>query len=88
MERIKDGRAREGDRTVTGLQRATEAARATRGLPPRPVHLRSLSGGNNATCGRGGVTFSAPIADDPAEVTCKNCVKAAVRSRRWAVNDT
>ena len=60
---------------MTGLRRAIEAARATRGLSPRPVHLRSLGGGNNATCGRGGDTFSAPIADDPAEITCKNCIK-------------
>ena len=26
-------------------------------------------------CGRGGITFSAPIADAPDEVTCGNCSK-------------
>ena len=58
-----------------GLQRATDAARATRGQRPRPVHIRSLGGGNNAICGRGGVTFSAPVTDEPDEATCKNCLK-------------
>lgn len=57
-----------------GLQRATDAARATRGQRPRPVHMRGVHGGNNTICGRGGVTFSAPITDDEAEVTCKNCI--------------
>jgi hypothetical protein len=37
--------------------------------------MRSLGGGNNTMCGRGGVTFSAPIADTTDEVTCKNCLK-------------
>jgi hypothetical protein len=48
-----------------------QPARASK---PRPVHLRSFSGGNNTKCGRGGVTFSAPITDDPAKATCKNCL--------------
>jgi hypothetical protein len=50
---------------MQGLQRATEAARASRGLPPRTIHARSLSGGNLTLCGRGDVT----IADEPGEVT-------------------
>jgi hypothetical protein len=69
---------------VSGLRRAEDAARATRGLAPRPVHLRSTSGGNRTTCGRGGVTFSAPITDDPAQATCKNCLatyRATLRDR-------
>ena len=60
---------------MQGLQRATEAARASRGLAPRIVHARSIAGGNNTLCGRGGITFSAPIADAPDEVTCGNCSK-------------
>lgn len=60
---------------MQGLQRATEAARASRGLPPRTVHIRSLSGGDRTMCGHGGVTFSAPIADTLDEATCKNCLK-------------
>ena len=60
---------------MQGLQRATEAARASRGRAPRIVHARSIAGGNNTMCGRGGVTFSAPITDTPDEVTCKNCLK-------------
>jgi hypothetical protein len=72
---------------MQGLQRATEAARATRGLPPRIVHARSLAGGHNTICGRGGVTFSAPIADEPGEVTCKNCLKVqrSIASHRQIV---
>ena len=61
-----------------------DPTRATRGLPPRPVHLRSLSGGNNTMCGRGGIAFSAPVTTAPAEATCKNCLKvwgAIERSR-------
>ena len=60
---------------MQGLQRATEAARASRGRAPRIVHARSIAGGNNTMCGRGGITFSAPIADAPDEVTCGNCSK-------------
>lgn len=72
---------------MQGLQRATEAARASQGLAPRIVHARSIAGGNNTLCGRGGITFSAPIADTPDEVTCKNCVKvrSALASHRQTV---
>lgn len=66
-----------------GLKRANEAARATRGLPPRTVHRRSIAGGNLTQCGRGGPTFSAPITDDPAETTCGNCLKV-IRSTEMA----
>ncbi len=89
---------------MQGLQRATEAARASRGLPPRTVHARSIAGGNLTMCGRGevtGRTFTGIIADEPGEVTCKNCLKIsgaierdrAMRARfvdedqRWQVEE-
>jgi len=49
---------------------------------PCIIHLRSIAGGNLAACGRGGPAFSAPITDDPAEMTCGNCVKAVRSSER------
>jgi hypothetical protein len=49
---------------------------------PRIIHLRSIAGGNLAACGRGGLTFTAPITDDPAEMTCGNCTKAVRSSER------
>ena len=59
-----------------GLQRATDAARATRGQRPRPVHLLDPTFPFERTyCGHGGATFSAPTTTDPAEATCKTCVK-------------
>ena len=68
---------------MQGLQCATEAARASRGLPPRTIHARSLSGSNLTLCGRGDVT----IADEPGEVTCKNCIKVqhGIESHRQMV---
>ena len=66
---------------MQGLQRATEAARASRGRPPRPVHLLDwLVPGNTTWCGRGGVCFSAPTTTSPAEATCKTCLRAYAAS--------
>jgi hypothetical protein len=49
---------------------------------PRRVHLRDVSFAVQRTyCGHGGPTFSAPITDDPAEATCKTCL----RTRRKVV---
>jgi hypothetical protein len=55
---------------MQGLQRATEAARASRGLPPRTVHAVGSTG--VTLCGLGGAR---PIANEPGEVTCKSCLK-------------
>lgn len=41
----------------------------------RTVHLRSIAGGELTMCGRGGITFTAPITDEPDEMTCGNCRK-------------
>jgi hypothetical protein len=59
------------------IRRAEDAARATPGPAPQGprVHLRSVNGGNNTKCGNGGISFKPPITDDPAEATCKNCLK-------------
>ena len=62
---------------MQGLQRATEAARASRGLKPRPVHLLDwLVPGNRTWCGHGGADFKAPTTTSPAEATCKTCLRA------------
>jgi hypothetical protein len=61
------------------------------GKRSRPVHLRSSSGGNRTKCGHGGVTFSAPITDDPAQATCGNCLatwRAIQRDHGHAVAST
>jgi len=51
----------------------------------RIVHLRDASFEviQRTYCGHGGVTFSAPITDDPAEATCKTCVKTHRRVVRY-----
>lgn len=62
-----------------GLRRAANAARATRGLAPRKVHLRSNQG-DWATCGVGApsqtvwVAAAAEIDFDEVPV-CGNCLR-------------
>lgn len=56
----------------SGLQRATNAARASRGLRPRPVHKRS-NRGDFAQCGVGFASPTVFITDDPEAVSCGNC---------------
>jgi hypothetical protein len=58
-----------------GLKRARNAARATRGLPPHPVHLNRADYPGFTKCGNGGPGSGVEVTDDPAGATCKNCLR-------------
>jgi len=64
-----------------GLRRAKNAARATRGLPPRKVHKRS-NRGDFAVCGAGAPSTTVLVTDDGEEVTCKNCARVGLAIER------